>query len=312
MTVRLGWYLAQGSKTVGPMTQLQLQQRVKSGDGPTTLVYGPGVSEWVEARHVAPLSDAGTPPYVPMNRKPETLDYEIFGTDVQHVEVILNPGETAIAEAGALMYMSPKIEMETVLGDPSAPETGLIGKVVSATKRAVTGDSIRLTSFKNSGEEQERAAFGIPCPGKIVSLYLDEIGGGEVLCQKDNFLCAAAGVHVATAFQKKIPAGLFGSDGFTLQRLSGDGIALVHAGGTLIRRMLQEEQGLIVDIGCLVALQASVQYDIQLVEGVKNAFVPDEGLFFAMLTGPGEIWLQSLPFSRLGGRIVANVPQRGG
>ena len=285
---------------------------MKSGDGPNTLVYGPGVSEWIEARHVAPLSDAGTPPYVPMNRKPETLDYEIFGTDVQHVEVILNPGEIVVAEAGALMYMSPKIEMETVLGDPSAPETtGLIGKVMSATKRVVTGDSLRLTNFKNSGEEQERIAFGIPCAGKIVCLYLEEIGG-EVLCQKDNFLCAARGVHVTTGFQKKIPAGLFGSDGFALHHLSGEGIVLAHAGGTLIRRTLEEEQGLIVDIGCLVALQANVQYDIQLLEGVKNAFVPDEGLFFAMLTGPGEVWLQSLPFSRQSGRILANAPQTGG
>jgi uncharacterized protein (AIM24 family) len=293
------------------MTLLQLQQRVKTGEGPNTLVYGPFVTEWIEARHVASLADAGTPPYVPTNRKPEAMDYEIFGNEVQHIEVILGPGDMVVGEAGALMHMSPKIEMETVHGDPSAPETGLFGKVMSAGKRALTGDSFFLTAFKNPGNTHERVAFGAPCPGRIVTFHLEEFGG-EVLCLKDCFLCAARGVHVTTAFQKKIAVGLFTADGFVLQKFSGDGIVVLHAGGILVRRTLAAEESLIVDIGCVVALQPTVQYDVQLVEGIKNSFFPDEGLYFAMLTGPGEVWMQSVPFSRLAGRVLANAPRKGG
>ncbi len=312
-----GWYLAQGSKSVGPMTLDQLIRRLDTASGLDTLVYGPGAPEWIEARHVAaivgPAATGGDapPPPPPTGRRADVIDYELFGDEMQYAEITLDPGETVIAEAGAMMYMTAGIKMETVLGDPSAEEQGFFSKVVTAGKRALTGESVFLTTFTNEAAGREKIAFASPYPGKIVPMHLDELGG-ELICQKDAFLCAAKGVQIGIAFQKKIGVGLFGGEGFIMQRLTGDGIALVHAGGTLARRELQAGEVIRIDTGCLVALMPTVSYDVQLVGGVKNTLFGGEGLFFATLTGPGQIWMQSLPFSRLAGRVLAAAPQHGG
>lgn len=242
-----------------------------------------------------------------MTMKSDVIDYEIFGEEMQFVEITLDPSEMVIAEAGAMMYMSPFIQMETVFGDPSAPPTGFWGKVMTAGKRALTGESLFMTTFTNVGSRRETIGFAAPYPGKIIPMHLDQLGG-ELILQKDSFLCAARGVQIGVAFQKKFGVGLFGGEGFIMQRLTGDGVALVHAGGTLMRRSLAPGEMLKLDTGCLVALTPGVKYDIQFVGGFKNTLFGGEGLFFATLTGPGEIWLQSLPFSRLAGRIVAGAP----
>ena len=241
----------------------------------------------------------------------DVIDYEIFGSEMQYVEITLDPNEMVIAEAGGMMYMTPGIKMETVFGDPSKAHTGFLGKMMSAGKRLLTGESLFMTTFFNAGGRREQVAFASPYPGKILPMHLDQLGG-ELICQKDSFVCAARGVQIGIAFQKKIGVGLFGGEGFIMQRLTGDGIAMVHAGGTLMQRTLSAGEMLKVDTGCLVALTPSVHYDIQMVGGVKNTLFGGEGLFFATLTGPGEVWLQSLPFSRLAGRILANAPQSGG
>jgi len=310
-----GWYLAQGSKSVGPMSMQELVMRLGSVAGLGTLVYGPGVEDWTEARQVEAVAEAmgasAAPPPPPSARRADEIDYQIFGEEMQYVEISLDPTETVIAEAGAMMYMSPQIQMETVLGDPSAEETGLMGKVLSAGKRVLTGESLFVTTFTNSGSGRQVVAFASPYPGKVIPIHLDELGG-ELICQKDAFLCAARGIQLGIAFQKKIGVGLFGGEGFIMQRLTGDGIAMVHAGGTLMQRTLQAGEMLKLDTGCLVALTPSVDYDIQFVGGIKNTLFGGEGLFLATLTGPGELWCQSLPFSRLAGRILANAPKSGG
>ena len=310
-----GWYYAKNGQTVGPMTLDELRRRLGEADGPRTLVWGPGVPEWTEARHVAALGVVpearAVPPRAPTMARADEIDYEIFGDDMQFVEVTLDPGEVVVAEAGGMMYMTSGIQMQTVFGDPSAQQTGLLGKFMSAGKRLMTGESLFMTTFTNAGSRRERVAFASPYPGKIVPMHLDELGG-ELICQKDSFLCAARGVQIGIAFQKKIGVGLFGGEGFIMQRLTGDGIALIHAGGTLLPMELSPGETLRVDTGCLVALSPSVHYEIQFVGGIKNTIFGGEGLFFVTLTGPGQVWLQSLPFSRLAGRILANAPQSGG
>ena len=244
-------------------------------------------------------------------RVADEIDYEVFGDDIQFCEITLDPGETVIAEAGAMMYMSAAIQMETVFGDPSTQNQGFWGKVASAGKRALTGESIFMTTFTNAGHQREVVAFGAPYPGKILPMHLDQLGG-EIICQKDSFLCGARGIQVGIAFQKKIGVGLFGGEGFMMQRLQGDGIAMVHAGGTMMQRDLAPGETLKLDTGCLMALAPTVDYDIEFVGGFKNSFFGGEGLFLATLRGPGKVWCQSLPFSRLAGRMMANAPQRGG
>ena len=239
------------------------------------------------------------------------VDYRIFGDDMQYVEVGLDPQEAAIAEAGGMMYMDDGIEMQTIFGDGSEQSSGLLGSLVGAGKRLLTGESLFMTVFINQGQGKKRVAFGAPYPGKIVAVRLPEVGG-ELISQKDAFLAAAKGVSIGIAFQKKIGAGLFGGEGFIMQRLQGDGMAFVHAGGTLSERELQPGEIIRVDTGCIVAMQPSVDYDIQFVGGIKSALFGGEGLFFATLRGPGKIWLQSLPFSRLADRIYAAAPQTGG
>jgi len=239
------------------------------------------------------------------------VDYQIVGDDMQFVQVELDPQEGVVAEAGAMMYIENGIQMDTIFGDGSQQNKGFIGALVGAGKRLLTGESLFMTVFHNEGNGKRVAAFGAPYPGKIQPVHLAEVGG-ELICQKDSFLCAAKGVSIGIAFTKRFGAGLFGGEGFIMQRLTGDGWCFVHAGGTLEEKVLAPGEQLRVDTGCLVALQPSVTYDIQLVGGVKTALFGGEGLFFATLTGPGRVWLQSLPFSRLAGRIYAAAPQTGG
>lgn len=257
---------------------------------------------------------APPPPY-PQSQRPRTradvIDYEIFGQEMQYVEITLDPGEMVVAEAGGMMFMTSGIKMETVFGDPSQQGQSFWNKLASSGKRLLTGESLFLTTFSNVAPGREKVAFAAPYPGKILPFHLDE-WGGEIICQKDSFLCGARGVTVQIAFQKKIGAGLFGGEGFIMQRLSGDGIVLIHAGGTLMHRMLAPGETLRLDTGCLVALAPSVHYDIQFVGGVRNTLFGGEGLFTATVTGPGPIWLQSLPFSRLAGRVIANAHGGGG
>ena len=241
----------------------------------------------------------------------DVIDYQIYGAEMQFVEIELDPQEAAVAEAGAMMYMEDNIEMETIFGDGSQQQAGLLGKLMGAGKRLLTGESMFTTVFINQGTGKRKVAFGAPYPGKIVPMHLAELGG-TLICQKDAFLCAARGVSLGIAFQKKLGVGLFGGEGFIMQKLEGDGLAFIHAGGTLQERTLAPGQGLRVDTGCLVALQPSVSYDIQYVGKVKTALFGGEGLFFATLRGPGKVWLQSLPLSRLANRIISAAPAAGG
>lgn len=241
----------------------------------------------------------------------DVIDYEIFGDDMQFVEIELDPGEAAVGEAGAMMYMQDGVQMDTVFGDGSAQQGGLMGKLMGAGKRLLTGEGLFTTIFHNEGRGKKRVAFAAPYPGKIIPVKLDEIGG-SVICQKDSFLCAAKGVSIGIAFQKKLGVGLFGGEGFIMQRLEGDGMAFVHAGGTLMERTLAPGESLRVDTGCVVAFQPTVDFDIQYVGKIKSAIFGGEGLFFATLSGPGKIWLQSLPLSRLANRIIMSAPVAGG
>lgn len=241
----------------------------------------------------------------------DVIDYEIFGNEMQYVEVELDPGEAAVGEAGAMMYMQDGIEMDTVFGDGSAQQSGLMGKLLGAGKRLLTGESLFTTIYHNEGAGKRRVAFAAPYPGKIVPVDLSTLGG-TLICQKDSFLCAAKGVALGIAFQKKIGVGLFGGEGFIMQKLDGDGMAFVHAGGTLMERTLAPGETLRVDTGCVVAFQPSVDFDIQYAGKIKTALFGGEGLFFAMLRGPGKIWLQSLPLSRLADRIVMSSRAAGG
>jgi uncharacterized protein (TIGR00266 family) len=239
------------------------------------------------------------------------VDYQVFGSEMQYVEVELDPMEAAVAEAGGMMYMDEGIEMETIFGDGSQQSSGFMGALMGAGRRLLVGESLFMTVFQNRGQGKRRVAFGAPYPGKIIPVNLAEVGG-ELLAQKDAFLCAAKGVSIGVAFTKRFGAGLFGGEGFILERLQGDGLAFIHAGGTICQRDLAPGETLRVDTGCIVAFQPSVAYDIQYVGKVKTALFGGEGLFFATLRGPGRIWLQSLPFSRLAGRIYSAAPQRGG
>lgn len=241
----------------------------------------------------------------------DVIDYEIFGSEMQFVEVELDPGEAAIGEAGVMMYMQDGIQMDTVFGDGSQQTSGFMGKLLGAGKRLLTGESLFTTVFHNESSGKRRVAFAAPYPGKIVPVQLTDIGG-TLICQKDSFLCAAKGVSLGIAFQKKIGTGLFGGEGFIMQKLDGDGMAFIHAGGTLHERTLAPGETLRVDTGCVVAFQPSVDFDIQFVGKIKSAVFGGEGLFFATLSGPGKIWLQSLPLSRLANRIVMSAPATGG
>ena len=238
------------------------------------------------------------------------IDYEILGGDMQIVEIELDPGETVVAEAGAMNYMEEGIEFEAKMGDGSQPDQGMWGKIMSAGSRVLTGESIFMTHFTNHAHTKKRLAFAAPFPGKIVALNLEQIGG-TLVCQKDSFLCAALGTQLSIAFQKRLGAGFFGGEGFILQRLAGDGMAFVHAGGTIVKKELKGES-LLVDTGCLVAFTSGINYDIQRAGGMKSMFFGGEGLFLTTLSGHGVVLLQSLPFSRLADRVIQHAPAMGG
>ncbi len=239
------------------------------------------------------------------------IDFEILGDDMQFVKIELDPGEAVVGEAGAMMYLEDGITLSTIFGDGSQQQGGFMGALLGAGKRLLTGESLFMTVFQNQGQGKRKAAFAAPYPGKIVPLHLKELGG-SLVAQKDSFLCAAKGVSLGIAFTRRFGAGLFGGEGFILQKLDGDGWCFVHAGGTLEEKTLAPGETLRVDTGCIVAMQPTVDYDIQLAGGVKTVLFGGEGLFLATLRGPGRVWLQSLPFSRLASRIYAAAPQTGG
>ncbi|HTN16254.1 MAG TPA: TIGR00266 family protein [Chitinophagaceae bacterium] len=234
------------------------------------------------------------------------IDYRIVGEEMQYVEVELDPNETAIAEPGSFMMMDEGIEMATIFGDGShnAQNSNFLGKIFSAGKRMLTGESLFMTTYTNVGQGKKHVSFASPYPGKIIALDLLRLGG-RITCQKDSFLCAAKGVSIGIEFQKKLGTGLFGGEGFIMQKLEGDGMAFVHAGGHVLEKELQPGELLKIDTGCIVAFTAGISYDIQFVGGIKNTLFGGEGVFFATLRGPGKVWIQTLPISRLAGRILA-------
>lgn len=238
------------------------------------------------------------------------IDYRIFGAETQLVEIELDPGETVIAEAGTMTYMQEGIEFDTKLGDGSDPEQGFFGSLFGAGKRMFTGESLFTTHFTNGGDGKRSVGFAAPFPGTIVALELADLGG-EVICQKNSFLCAARGTELSIKFNMRLGSGFFGGEGFILQRLCGDGTAFIQAGGTVIRKDLQDET-LRVDTGCLVGFTAGIDYDIGRAGGLKSMLFGGEGVFLAKLQGTGTVWIQSLPFSRMADRIIAHAPTQGG
>lgn len=239
------------------------------------------------------------------------IDYRLIGEEMQAVEIELDPGETAIAEPGSLMMMEQGIEMDTIFGDSSKENESFLGKVWNAGKRALTGEGLFMTAFSNSGLGKQKVYFAAPYPGKIIPFDLG-LNGGKIICQKDAFLCAAKGVSVSLEFRKRLGVGLFGGEGFIMQKLEGDGMAFLHAGGTIIEKELLAGERLRVDTGCLVGFQPSVDYNIQFVGGIKNSLFGGEGFFYAQLSGPGKVYIQSLPFSRLADKIISSAPKMGG
>lgn len=309
------WHIAIGGQQEGPFTTDELVQKIRNGSlGKDTHVFTEGMANWEPITSRAEFGEAfggGSPSPVPPppsagGGSAHEIDYEIFGEEMQFVEIELDPNEACVAEAGAFFYMDPGIEMQTIFGDGSGQEGGgLMGKLMSAGKRVLTGESLFMTLFANTNSSgKQKVAFASPYPGSIVPMDLKALGG-TMLCQKDAFLCAAKGVSVGIGFQKKLGAGFFGGEGFILQKLEGDGLAFAHACGAIIEKTLKPGETLRIDTGCLVAFEPSVNYDIQFVSGVKTALFGGEGLFYAALTGPGRIWLQSLPFSRLASRVFA-------
>lgn len=234
------------------------------------------------------------------------IDYRIIGEEMQYVELELDPNETAVAEAGSFMMMDDGIQMSTIFGDGSTnnQNSGILGKLLSAGKRVLTGESLFMTTYTNTGHGKRHVSFAAPYPGKIIPLDLMRLGG-RITCQKDSFLCAAKGVSIGIEFQRKLGTGLFGGEGFIMQKLEGDGMAFVHAGGHVLERELQAGELLKIDTGCIVAFTQTIQYDIQFVGGIKNTIFGGEGVFFATLRGPGRVWIQTLPISRLASRVLA-------
>lgn len=319
MSAAAQWYMAIGGHQVGPVTEDEILANLRNGSiDAETLVFTAGMANWQKVREVpafaafvagAAPSGAGVPPPVPPGRHADNIDFVIHGSDMQFVEVELDPGQAAVGEVGAFMYMTPGVQMEALFGD-GRPTSGVIDALLGAGKRILTGESLFMTVFTNQGPGKHRVAFAAPYPGKILAMDLEPLGGALV-CQKDSFLCAARGIGITIAFQKKIGVGLFGGEGFILQRLEGDGLCFVHAGGTVHHVELAAGETMRVDTGCLVAFQPSVDYDIQFVGKLKTALFGGEGIFFATLTGPGKVWLQSLPLSRMADRIYKAAPQTG-
>lgn len=306
------WYFDYGGHRQGPIDHAQaVQMASQNANG---YVWRHGFPQWLPIRQVAELAaagigEAGPPPL--MTRTSDEIDFKIVGDNTQFIEIELDPGESAVAEAGAMMYKATSIEMQTVFGDGSEQSGGFFNKLAGAGKRLLTGESLFMTVFTHQGAGKAHVAFAAPFPGTVIPVSLPSVNG-RLICQKDSFLCAAKGVSVGIHFQQKILTGLFGGEGFIMQKLEGDGMVFMHAGGTVVDRQLAPGEVLHVDTGCVVAFEQTVSFDIQRVGGVKTMLFGGEGVFFAALTGPGRVWLQSLPFSRLAGRMLAAAPQRGG
>ena len=318
------WYMAVAGQAMGPFGREDIINKLKAGSASkNSMVYCTNVTQsWTPIGQIDVFAEAmGAADFLPAlpsdksaPSSSDEIDFSVFGDDLQFVEVELDPGESVVAEAGSMMYMDQHIEMQTIFGDGSAEQeqTGFFGKLVGAGKRLLTGESLFMTVFTHKGgANKAKVAFGAPFPGKIVAVDLRDVNG-KLICQKDSFLCGAKGVSVGIAFQKKMGMGFFGGEGFIMQKLEGDGLVFCHAGGSIMTRELAAGEELKIDTGCIVAYQDSVNCDIQMVSGVKNALFGGEGLFLATMRGPGRIWLQSLPFSRLAGRIFAAAPQGGG
>ncbi len=308
------WYLSYAGQQYGPYDDSQAITQAAAN--PQGYAWREGYTAWVPISQVAELSrpreSAPAPP--PANtRLSDEVDFRILGSEMQFVEIELDPGESAVAEAGAMMYKDADIQIQTVFGDGAsqARQAGFMDKLLGAGKRLLTGESLFMTLFTHQGQGKAHVAFGAPYPGNIIPVSLADVGGC-LICQKDSFLCAARGVSIGIHFQRKILTGLFGGEGFIMQKLEGSGMIFMHAGGTVMERRLEAGQMLHVDTGCIVAIEPSVSFDIQQAGGIKTALFGGEGFFFATLQGPGRIWLQSLPFSRLAGRMLAAAPQRGG
>ncbi len=302
------WYFMINNQQQGPFDDGRARQL--AARYPDTVCWHEGLPEWLPVNSVDELRNSGNdqpppPPNAFRGQVADEVDYVIYGEDMQFVEVELDPGESAVAEAGAMMYKDSAITMETVFGDGSHNDQvgGFMGKLLGAGKRLVTGESLFTTVFTHQGRGKARVAFGAPYPGTLVPLSLASYNG-RIICQKDSFLAGARGVSIGIHFQKKILTGLFGGEGFIMQKLEGDGLVFIHAGGTLKEFDLAAGQQLHVDTGCLVALTDSVHYDIEQVGGIKSMMFGGEGVFYARLQGPGKVWLQSLPFSRLAGRML--------
>ncbi len=321
------WFVVVSGASQGPMILADLVARLPSAGGMNAMVFGPGLSEWTPAGRVGAVATAAgqagarptsAPPPLPMQTPmqfaPQTADpvsYRILGQEIQYVEMDLTPGQMVIGEPGFMMYMTNGVKMDTVFGDPSATQPqGFFDKLKTASKRALTGESMFISTFTAAAGHNETVCFAAPHPGKIIALDLAQ-HGGQIICQKDCFLCAARGVHINIAFQKKIMTGLFGGEGLIMQRLDGAGMAMIAVGGMLMERELAPGETLKMESGCLVALQSSVTYDVQWVGGIKNAVFGGEGLFFATVTGPGKVWVQSMPFSRLASRVLAHFHPTG-
>jgi uncharacterized protein (TIGR00266 family) len=309
------WYLSYNGNQTGPFDQAQAAAQAQKNPG--GYAWRDGYADWLPISQIDELvaGPVGAPAPPPMTRtgKADEIDFKILGAEMQFVEVELDPGESAVAEAGAMMYKDASIHMTTVFGDGSAAAAGggFMDKLLGAGKRLLTGESLFMTVFTHNGQGKGHVAFGAPYPGNIIPVPLSSVGG-TLICQKDSFLCAAKGVSVGIHLQRKILTGLFGGEGFIMQRLDGDGLVFVHAGGTVIDRTLAPGEVLHVDTGCIVAMESSVQFEIEQAGNIKTALFGGEGLFFANLKGPGRVWLQSLPFSRLAGRMLQAAPQRGG
>ncbi|MGH8029853.1 MAG: TIGR00266 family protein [Arenimonas sp.] len=313
------WFLSYDGRQVGPLDHAAaIAQAAKDPNGHC---WRQGFAEWMPIAACAELRAESAPGGLPVPAPPpagvpgqrsDVIDYRIFGEDMQFVEIELDPGESAVAEAGSLMYKDSIVSMETIFGDGSKQGGGFMDKLVGAGKRLITGESLFTTMFSHAGGSgKAKVAFAAPYPGTIVPMTLSNYGG-RIICQKDSFLCAARGVSIGLFFQKKIMTALFGGEGFIMQKLEGDGLVFVHAGGTIVERELGAGERIDVDTGCVVAMTQTVNFEVKPVGGVKSMLFGGEGVFLATLTGPGKVWIQSLPFSRLAGRVWSAMPKQGG
>ncbi len=314
------WHLSYDGAVFGPMDTPQA--RAEAQRHPDALAWKEGFAEWLPAHNLAELTPSpvtgrnqATPPPPPRRSQrnvADEIDFRVFGQEMQFVEVELDPGESAVAEAGAMMYMDSSVQMEAIFGDgsPRPSGGGFMDRLIGAGKRVLTGESLFMTLFTHHGRDKAHVAFAAPYPGNILPVALPSVGG-TLICQKDSLLCAARGVSIDIYFQKKILTGLFGGEGFIMEKIDGDGMVFLHAGGTVIERNLEAGETLKVDTGCLVAFQPSVSFELRQAGNIKTALFGGEGVFFAELRGPGRVWLQSLPFSRLAGRMLQAAPQGG-